>query len=263
MDLKTLTFELADGIATVTIDRPEAANALDLRMSEDLLAVATHCDSNPAVRAVLLTGRGRIFCAGGDIMSFAAAGDGVGELMRRMTSSLHAAIARFARMDPPLVVAANGTAAGAGLSIMLAGDIVVAAASAKFTMAYTGIGVSPDGSSSFFLPRLVGSLKAKEMMLLNPRYGAEEARALGLVSEVVADDAVLARAQAIAAQLAAGPTRAYGVVKRLLADSFSSTLETQMEQEARAIAGLATDTRDGREGIAAFAARRKPAFEGR
>jgi 2-(1,2-epoxy-1,2-dihydrophenyl)acetyl-CoA isomerase len=263
MDLQDLTFSVADHVATITLNRPDAANALSLRMAQDLHTVANHCDSNPSIRAILLTASGKMFCAGGDVLSFAEAGDGVSELMRNMTTYLHGAIARFQRTNAPLVVAVNGTAAGAGLSILLTGDIVIAAASAKFTMAYTGIGVSPDGSSSFFLPRIVGMLKAKEMMLLNPRYTAEEAKALGLVTEVVADDQVLARAQAIARQLASGPTRAYGEVKRLLSDTFSSSLETQMEYETRAIAGLALATHDAREGIRAFSEKRKPQFEGR
>jgi 2-(1,2-epoxy-1,2-dihydrophenyl)acetyl-CoA isomerase len=253
MDLKDLTF---------TLNRPNEANALSLRMSQDLHTVANHCDATPAIRAVILTATGKMFCAGGDVLSFAAAGDDVNELMRNMTTYLHAAIARFQRMNPPLIVAVNGTAAGAGLSIMLTGDVVIAAASAKFTMAYTGIGVSPDGSSSFFLPRIVGSLKAKEMMLLNPRYDATQAKELGLVTEVVADDQVLARAQEIARQLAVGPTLAYGEVKRLLADTFSNGLETQMEMETRAIAGLTRYTRDAREGIKAFSEKRKPVFKG-
>jgi len=262
MDLQDLTFSVADSIATITLNRPNEANALSLRMAQDLHTVANHCDATPGIRAVILTATGKMFCAGGDVLSFAKAGDGVNELMRNMTTYLHGAIARFQRMNPPLIMAVNGTAAGAGLSIMLTGDVVLAAASAKFTMAYTGIGVSPDGSSSFFLPRIVGALKAKEMMLLNPRYDAEQAKALGLVTEVVPDDQLMARAQALAQQLAAGPTMAYGEVKRLLADSFNSGLETQMEYETRAIAGLTKYTHDAREGIKAFSEKRKPEFKG-
>lgn len=263
MDLKDLTFSVADGIATITLNRPDAANALSLRMAQDLHLVANRCNSDPAIRAVILTATGKMFCAGGDVLSFAEEGEGVSELMRNMTTYLHMGIARFQRMNAPLIVAVNGTAAGAGMSIMLTGDVVIAASSAKFTMAYTGIGVSPDGSSTFFLPRVVGLLKAKEMMLLNPRYSAQEAKALGLVTEVVADEQVLPRAQEIARQLASGPTRAYGAVKRLLIDSFNAPLETQMEYETRAIAGLAQETFDAREGIKAFSEKRKPKFEGR
>jgi 2-(1,2-epoxy-1,2-dihydrophenyl)acetyl-CoA isomerase len=262
MDLQDLTFSVTHKIATITLNRPHDANALSLRMAQDLHTVANHCDATPEIRAVILTATGKMFCAGGDVLSFAQAGDGVNELMRNMTTYLHGAIARFQRMNPPLIMAVNGTAAGAGLSIMLTGDIVLAASSAKFTMAYTGIGVSPDGSSSFFLPRIVGSLKAKEMMLLNPRYDAEQAKAMGLVTEVVPDDQLMTRAQALAEQFAAGPTMAYGEVKRLLADSFNSSLETQMEYETRAIAGLTRYTYDAREGIKAFSEKRKPEFRG-
>lgn len=262
MNLSTMTFDLSDQIATITLNRPDAANALDLKMSEDLLAVASRCDSAD-VRAVILTGNGKMFCAGGDVLSFAAAGAGVTELLRNMTALLHAAIARFVRMNAPLITAVNGTAAGAGLSMALTGDIILSAASAKYTMAYTKIGVSPDGSSSFFLPRLVGMAKAKEMILLNPVYTAEEARSHGLVTEVVADDALMARARELAKQLASGPTAAYGEVKRLLADTFSNTVETQMELETRAIAGLACYSLDAKEGFKAFSEKRKPVFVGK
>lgn len=263
MELKTMELAVAEGIATITLKRPDAANALDLRMSEEILRVASHCDSNPDIRAVILTGHGKMFCAGGDVMSFAAAGDGVSEMIRNMTAFLHSAIARFLRMNAPLITAVNGAAAGAGLSIALLGDIILAASSAKFTMAYTKIGVTPDGSSTFTLPRLVGMARAKEMVLLNPTYTAEEAAAKGLVTAVVPDEQLMAKAREIAAQLANGPTLAYGEAKRLLADTFSNSLETQMEMETRAIAGLAAHTRDAREGFKAFSEKRKPRFEGR
>jgi 2-(1,2-epoxy-1,2-dihydrophenyl)acetyl-CoA isomerase len=263
MDLKTLEFSCADGVATITLNRPDAANSLDLRMSQDLLAVASRCDADSGIRAVILTGRGKMFSAGGDVTSFAAAGEGVSEMMRNMTAFLHAAVARFLRMNAPLICAVNGTAAGAGLSMALMGDVILAAESAKFTMAYTKIGVSPDGSSSFTLPRLVGMARAKEMILLNPVYTAAEALDKGLVTAVLPDDQVLGRAQEIARQLAAGPTLAYGEAKRLLADSFSNSLETQMELETRAIAGLSAYTQDAKEGFRAFADKRKPVFEGR
>jgi 2-(1,2-epoxy-1,2-dihydrophenyl)acetyl-CoA isomerase len=262
MNLTTMTFDLTDQIATITLNRPDAANALDLKMSQDLLAVASRCDSAD-VRAVILTGTGKMFCAGGDVTSFAAAGDGVTELMRNMTCFLHGAIARFARMNAPLITAINGTAAGAGLSMAITGDVILAASSAKFTMAYTKIAVSPDGSSTFYLPRLVGMAKAKEMILLNPVYTAEEAKSFGMVTEVVADDALMARAQTLAKQFASGPTAAYGETKRLLVDSFSNSLETQMELETRAIAGLACYSKDAKEGFKAFTEKRKASFEGK
>jgi 2-(1,2-epoxy-1,2-dihydrophenyl)acetyl-CoA isomerase len=166
-------------------------------------------------------------------------------------------------MDAPVVVAVNGIAAGAGFSLALTGDFVIAAESAKFTMAYTGIGLSPDGSSTFFLPRLVGPLKAKELMMRNAMLTAAEAEALWLVSRVVPDAELMGVARALAAELAAGPTRAYGAVKRLVAESFGNTLDTQLELETREIADLANRTADAHNAVAAFLAKRKPLFEGR
>ena len=203
-----------------------------------------------------------MFCAGGDVGGFAAA-DNTGELLRAITTGLHAAIARFQRMDPPLIVAVNGIAAGAGMSIALTGDFTIAAASAKFTMAYTGIGLSPDGSSTFFLPRLVGPQKAKQLMINNDVLTADDALALGIIGKVVPDDELMNSANELAEKLASGPTKAYGEVKRLVTDSFDSSLETQMERETRAIADLANQTDDARNGIAAFVKKDKAVFKGK
>jgi 2-(1,2-epoxy-1,2-dihydrophenyl)acetyl-CoA isomerase len=172
------------------------------------------------------------------------------------------ATSRFSRMRAPLVVAVNGTAAGAGMSLAVSGDLVLAADVAKFTMAYTAAGLSPDGSSSYFLPRLIGLRRTQELMLTNRRLSAQEAFEWGLVNRVVAADDLQQQARALAAQLAQGPTRAFGTVKRLLNESFTGTLETQMELEARGIAAMA-GTPDGREGIQAFLEKRKPSFSGR
>lgn len=262
MQFETLKFEVDDAVATITLHRPDAANSLNLAMGNELLAAANRCASDPAIRAVLLTASGRMFCAGGDVGGFADS-DNPGELLRAITTGLHAAISRFQSMDAPLVIAVNGIAAGAGMSIAASGDYVIAAESAKFTMAYTGIGLSPDGSSTFFLPRLLGPLKAKELMLRNTVLGAADAAALGLVSEIVPDAELADAARAVAREFAAGPTRAYGELKRLVAASFSNTLETQMENETRAIADLANRTEDARHGIAAFVRKEKAAFQGR
>lgn len=151
MSYATLKFAIAGAVATITLHRPTAAHSLNLQMSQELLTVANHCGSNPAVRAVILTAEGRIFCAGGDVGGFGSAPD-PGELLRAITGGLHGAIGCFQRMDAPLIVAVNGVAAGAGMSLALGGDFVLAAQSAKFTMAYTGIGLSPDGGSTFFCP---------------------------------------------------------------------------------------------------------------
>jgi 2-(1,2-epoxy-1,2-dihydrophenyl)acetyl-CoA isomerase len=262
MSYETLKYQRDDSVVTLTLHRPEAANSLNLQMGNDLLAAANRCASDATVRAVILTAEGRMFCAGGDVGGFAKA-ENAGALLRAITTGLHAAIQRFQRMDAPLVVAVNGVAAGAGMSIALSGDFVLAAESAKFTMAYTGIGLSPDGSSTFFLPRLVGPRKAKELMIRNTVLSAAEALQLGLVGQVVPDVELMNAARNLAAELARGPTRAYGAVKRLVADSFANTLDTQLELETRTIADLANQTEDARMGIAAFLVKEKPRFEGR
>ncbi|PIK71576.1 hypothetical protein CS379_18575 [Methylobacterium frigidaeris] len=172
------------------------------------------------------------------------------------------AVSRLMRMEKPLLVLVNGPAAGAGLSLAIAGDVVLAAGSAHFTAAYGGVGLSPDGGMSWLLPRLVGLRRAQEIILTNRRIGAEEAERIGLVTRTVEDAALASEGAEVAAGLATSATRALGLARGLLADSLSSGLETQLEREARAIAE-AGRTPDGREGIAAFLARRKPDFTGR
>jgi 2-(1,2-epoxy-1,2-dihydrophenyl)acetyl-CoA isomerase len=252
MNFSTLEFSIDNGIALITLNRPESANTISVELAEELLQAAIRCERDGAVRAVVLTGKGRFFSGGG-----------VGELLRRITAPLHAAVSRFARMDAPLITAVNGTAAGAGFSLAIAGDVIVAAESAKFTMAYTKIAMSADGGGSFNLPRIVGMARAKELMLLNPVLTAAEAHQRGLVTIVAPDTEVLAKAKEIAASLAAGPMRAYGEVKRLLADSSGNSLEQQLALESRSMSVLAERTEDAREGYTAFAQKRAPKYHGR
>jgi len=261
MSNEPVLLEKSGGVATVTLNRPDAANGIDLPTGQALMRAAIDCDEDPAVRAVVLTGAGKMFCAGGDLKSFAAFGDALPGKLKELTTNLHAASSRFARMDAPLVCAVNGTAAGAGFSLAISGDLVLLAESAKLTMAYTGVGLSPDGSSSWFLPRLVGLRRAQELMLTNRRLTSAEALEWGLVNEVVPDAELLDKAQALASQLASGATRAFGVVKQLLATSLQEGLETQLELESRGIAAMAASA-DGREGIEAFLAKRPPKFRG-
>lgn len=261
-DYQTLLFEVSDGVATITLNRPDAANAMNLDLVKDLMAAAIRCDEDASIRAVLLTASGKMFCGGGDLPSFAAAGDGVGALVKEIATYLHAAVSCFARMDKPLITAVNGAAAGAGFSLAMAGDMVLAAESAKFTQAYTAIGASPDGGSSYSLPRLIGVRRAAELMLTNRRLSATEAEQWGLVNQVVADAELLNEAGKLARQLAQGPTRAFGMVKKLLTASFDNSLETQLEMESRGISAM-TMTADGREGVSAFLEKRKPQFRGK
>ena len=164
-------------------------------------------------------------------------------------------------MDAPLVIAVNGMAAGAGLSLVASGDVVIASEEAAFTCAYTAAGITPDGSSTYFLAKHVGLMRAKELVLTNRRLSAAEALEWGLVTRVVPADQLLSEAHALAAQFATGPTKAFGGAKRLLLSAYSGTLETQLEDESSSITKQVKD-HDGREGIEAFAARRKPEFKG-
>jgi len=259
--MKTLLYEVKDHVARITLNRPEAANALDMEMARDLMRVSIQASEDPSVRAVILTATGKMFSGGGDLKSFAAQGDALAGHLKEVALYLHAAISRFVRMDAPVIAAVNGSAGGAGMSLCLFADLVLAAESAKFTLAYTRAGLSPDGGSTYFLPRIVGLRRALELALTNRVLTAKEALDWGIATKVVPDSDLQAEAQALASQLASGATRALGAAKRLLHHSFAESLETQMELEAQGIAAQAR-THDAREGIAAFIAKRKASFTG-
>jgi 2-(1,2-epoxy-1,2-dihydrophenyl)acetyl-CoA isomerase len=262
MQYSTILFEVNNNVARITMNRPEAANALNADMGKDLMHVALRCSEDPAIRAVILTGAGRLFSGGGDLKSFAAHGDNMPYHLKEVTTYLHAAVSRFTRMDAPVIAAVNGTAGGAGMSLCCFCDLVLAAESAKFTMAYTRVGLTPDGSSTYFLPRIVGLKRALELTLTNRLLTAQEAMEWGIVTKVVPDANLQAEADALATQLAAGAPGAFGGVKRLLHSGWSETLETQMELETQTIAARA-HTADGREGIAAFIEKRAAKFTGK
>ncbi len=259
MTYQEIQFTMAEHVGVITLHRPQQGNAITLQMARELLDAATRCDEDPAIRAVVLTGSGKMFCAGGDLKSFAEQGDQVALHIKRITQALHAAISRFNWMDAPVVAAINGTAAGGGFSLALSTDIAIAADSAKFTMAYTRAGLAPDGSSSYFLARMVGLRRAKEMALLNPLLSATQAMEWGLINQVVADGEAVDTAMAMARKWAKGPTTAFGETKRLLLAGATESLESQMERESRAIAAMAASA-DGREGVAAFIDKRAPVF---
>lgn len=261
MSYETLLFEIKGQIATITLNRPDAANALNLTMAKELSDVAIICDDSADVRAVVITGTGSMFCAGGDLGVMAEAGDSAPSVVKQMAGDLHMAISRLTRMNAPTIAAVNGTAAGAGFSIAIAADLVVSVDSAKYVMAYTNAGLSPDGSSSYFLPRRIGDRRARELMLTNRVLTASEALDWGLVNQVVSEDELDDTASKLAASIAKGPTLAFGQVKSLLNASFDNGLETQMELETRGISAMA-GSHDGKEGIASFLAKRKPEFTG-
>lgn len=257
-DYQTLTFEQRAATARIVLARPDAANGMNDVMTRELADVAARCDV-PTIKAVVLTGAGRFFCAGGDLKAMAASPLGPGRFVKGIADDLHRAISTFARMDAVLIIAVNGVAAGAGFSLAVAGDLVLAADTASFTMAYSRAGLSPDGSSSYYLPRIIGLRRTQELMLTNRTLTAAEAAAWGLITEVVPAAELAQRAQALADQMASAARGSSGAVKKLLLTSFRSGLEEQMEFEGRLIAACA-DSADGREGIGAFLSKRAPEF---
>jgi len=262
MSHEHLIFDVREGVAWITINRPATYNALDLQTAKELLDIANRCGSDKRIRAAVLTGAGtKAFCAGGDVASFAARQAELAVHLKEMTTYLHMAVSRFAWMDAPLIAAVNGVAAGAGLSVVAFCDLAVAADTATFTSAYTRLGFTPDGSSSYFLSRILGTRRAMELYMTNRVVTANEALDWGLVNRVVPATDLLAEAGKLAAQLADGPTRAHGGIKKLLLTAPTETLESQMERETRMIVETATSA-DGREGVRAFMEKRKPGFRG-
>lgn len=250
-----LLFEQEDSIARVTLNRPAAGNAFDVPLARALMEASLRCDQDEAIRCVILRAQGKLFCAGGDIGSFAQAGDSAPALLQELTGYLNLAIARLARMNKPLVTVINGPAAGAGIGLAVLGDIVLAARSAHFTLAHTAIGLSPDGGCSWLLPRLIGLRRAQDLILTNRRVSATEAVEMGLITRAVEDVDLEREATAMARDLAVTAS-ALGHARRLLAASFDTALETQLEAESRSIAELA-GTREARERITAFLEKRK------
>jgi 2-(1,2-epoxy-1,2-dihydrophenyl)acetyl-CoA isomerase len=254
----TLLFEVRDHVAHMTLNRPEAANSLSPTVSAEMMDAVLRCEEEEEIRALVISGAGRMFCAGADLKGFYTPRDG----LKSRVSYFHATLARLARADLPVIAAVNGAAAGAGMGLACACDLVIAAESARFVMAYARIGLSPDGGTTYFLPRRIGIGRALELFYTNRTLSAREALEWGIANRVVPDSELATESHTLATQLAAGPTRAFGAGKRLMHAGWSETLESQIEQELRSIAVMAR-TEDAREAITAFAAKRIPQFKGR
>lgn len=256
----SLELRIAEQVAWLTLNRPDAANSVNLTLAKELLEATLLCE-DAGVRAVVITGAGKVFCTGGDLKEFGGQGERLSAHLRETTVYLHAALTRLAHLEAPVIAAVNGVAAGAGMSLACACDLAIAAESARFTLAYTRAGLSPDGSGTWYLPRLIGQRRAMELALTNRTLSAAEALSWGLVTRVVADDQLMAEVESLATQLASGPTRSFGATKRLLLASWDHSLETQLELESQSIASLGA-SHDGVEGIAAFLEKRTPRLTG-
>lgn len=252
----------ADGVATLRFERPEVLNAIDLATARAFRAAVETVTTDPSVRCIVLAGAGRAFVAGGDLAAFGADLDAAASVVHGLLDALHPALKALRRAPAPVVAMVQGAAAGAGFSLVLAADVVVAAQSAVFQIAYDKVGASPDCGGTWFLERKVGRTCAFELMLTGRRLSAADALALGIVTEVVADGDLEARGHALAAAIAGGPTLAFGRFKALIDAAPNRSLDDHLEAE-RAAFVAATTTFDFREGVTAFLAKRRPVFEGR
>lgn len=255
----SVLYEQSGGVLTLTLNRPDALNAFTVEMKEALLAALKDASRDRETRVVLLTGAGRAFSAGQDLKERQA--PGVADLGTELRTRYNPIILAMRRLEKPIVGAINGVAAGAGISIALACDIVIAAQSARFIEAFGKVGLVPDTGSSWFLPRLVGYARAAEMMLTADPVDAATAERIGLINRAVPDDQLMAEATAMATRLAAGAPIAMGLAKRAMNRALESTLEEALEYEAQ-LQSVAGRSADHREGVAAFVEKRKPEFKG-
>ena len=258
-DYSTIALSLTDGIARLRLNRPDAANAINGHLAAELFDAATRLRWDPSVRTVLIGANGRVFCGGGDVAEFGSIGDSLPAHVARVTHDLHGALQAFAAMDAPVVIAVGGSAGGAGLSLVSAGDLVIAGSQAKFTMAYTRVGLTPDGSSSFYLARAIGLRRAMDLVLTNRVLTAQEAESWGLVNRVVDNSELEDAAEELAGTLAAGPTAAFGASKRLFVRGATSDLADALARESEEISRMSA-TADAREAISAFLGKREPRF---
>ena len=254
-----LRVEVADGVATLTMDRPAALNALTIGLKEELLAAFESIAAERAVRSVVLTGAGRAFCAGQDLQERLQPDPT--PLAEELAVRYNPLVRAMRTLEKPIVAAVNGVAAGAGASLAFACDIRLAAETASFVLAFGRIGLVPDTGATWLLPRLIGAGRAADLVLVGQPVDARRALEIGLVSRVVAADAVVSEAQALASRLAAAAPRALALSKRALEAAWANDLEAQLELEAE-LQGEAGATADHREGLGAFVEKRSPKFTG-
>ena len=257
----TVLYSVADGVATVTLNRPQVMNALDAAMIVRLRAACERAEHDTTARAVVLRGAGAAFLAGGDVAFLHSNLPRMPAVAREGGAELHHAILALRRAPKPVLASVHGAVAGAGVSLMAAADLAIAAEGTKFTIAYSKIGASPDGGATYFLPRLVGARRALELMLLSDTFDAQAALRLGLVNWVTGAERLGSETEAIARRIALGPTQAFCEIKRLVNESYDRALAAQLDAEVEAFARCAA-TRDFAEGVTAFVEKRKPNFKG-
>jgi 2-(1,2-epoxy-1,2-dihydrophenyl)acetyl-CoA isomerase len=263
MNLDAFDFRIKGHVAHITLNQPDRGNPVDEAFCRELKTLAIECDENPDIRAVLLDANGRHFSVGGDLKTFLRDRATLPRLTKSMTADLNAGVIRLARMDAPVVVALHTLVTGGAVAFAAAADFALATADTRFYAAFAAIGFSCDCGTSYFLPRRVGTRRALDFLLRNRVWSAEEALAAGLLNEIVADvPALRSASHDLAQRLAAGPTRAFGEIKRLFHTTFEQSLEAQLEDEAQAIARC-THTDDAWNAMQAVLAKQPTLFNGR
>jgi len=260
-DFENILFEQADGVATLTLNRPEKYNALTEQVSRELIAAFKTIERDDSVRCVVLTGAGKGFCAGQDLTEVRDRGENF-SLRDHLNQNYNKMVLTMRALEKPIIVAVNGACAGAGFGLALAGDFRYAADSAKFLTSFIGIGLVPDTGVAYWLPRLIGPARAAEMVFTNERVDAETAAQIGIVNKVFAADDLMDETMKVAQHLAQSPTRAIGLSKRVLNKSMGVTLDEVLDYEAYT-QDIAAKTDDYKEGTSAFREKRKPEFTGR
>ncbi|WP_454736829.1 enoyl-CoA hydratase-related protein [Cupriavidus necator] len=255
-------YQASEGVATLTLNRPDVLNAMNAELMSALREGVERAAADSEVRAVLLTGAGRGFCAGADLAARQSGGNGLADSGALLRERYHPIILALRQMPKPVVTAVNGVAAGAGMSLALAGDVVLAGRSASFLQAFSRIGLIPDAGSTYFLPRYAGEMRARALAILAEKIDAEEAHRIGLVWKLHDDNVLQDEAGKLARHLATMPTMAYGLIKEALNQSFDNDLAAQLEVEAT-LQSRASRSEDCREGVAAFIEKRAPKFKGR
>lgn len=256
---KVVKLEVIEGIARVTLNRPKAFNAFDLDMIRFLSERLIELAMDKLVVGVIITGEGKAFCAGGDLRFISQFGKSYGEAFHELAARYHQAILEICRMPKPVVAAINGLAAGGGFSMAIACDFRVMEASAVLRQAYTSNCLSIDGGGTFNLPRLVGLARAMEIAAFDRPISAEQALSWDLVTEVVEDGQAVKRAIELVEEMKSSPLSSFAASKKLITDSFNTSLESQLEKEREALSWCA-DHPNGREGVAAFLEKRKPLY---
>jgi 2-(1,2-epoxy-1,2-dihydrophenyl)acetyl-CoA isomerase len=261
-DFKAIQLTIENQVALITLNRPDARNAVNDEMREELLTVLTDARTNPEMRAVVLTGSGKGFCTGADLSRRGGGPTGPGAAREMMRTRSQRLIRAVWDLEKPVIAAVNGVAAGLGAHLALACDLVIAAADARFIEVFVRRGLAIDAGGAYLLPRLIGLAKAKELVFFGDDVSADEALRIGLVNKVVPADGLQAAAREWAERAATGPTFAIGMSKRLLNRSLESDMETAFDEEAL-VQSLVTQSEDTKEGLLAFAERRQPVFTGK